>query len=172
LPTSLLSPSEYQKQASEFVSFPSRNWQEYLPLALMGEIGELFNVFKKQIRNQKLYKEKIMDESGDILWYMAILCKELNIDFQTPFNIAAEMPHRSMDEGESRRVMMYSAVTIDSRMNGPISAQDHMEWFVAPVLYHLLRLLALYELDINEVMGHNIKKLTERRDNDQIKEHA
>lgn len=56
----------------------------YLTLGLAGEAGEVANVVKKAIRDDEgAFTEarisQITDELGDVLWYMAMLARRLDI---------------------------------------------------------------------------------------------
>ena len=53
-------------------------------LGIGGESGELLNKMKKKIFHQKSIDVKeIEEEIGDVLWYLAILAYDLNLDFNT-----------------------------------------------------------------------------------------
>jgi NTP pyrophosphatase (non-canonical NTP hydrolase) len=50
---------------------------------LVTEAGEMMD----QVKRTKLYGKKVdtinlVEEAGDIMWYLAILCDDLNIDFE------------------------------------------------------------------------------------------
>lgn len=65
---------EYQQEALKTFK-GSDNFADnicYLDLGLSGELGELCNLFKKRYHNQNI-REKYLDESGDCLWYLAVL---------------------------------------------------------------------------------------------------
>lgn len=50
-------------------------------MGLNGEIGEVTDIIKKHLyQGHKLDTEHIQEELGDILWYLALLTNELNID--------------------------------------------------------------------------------------------
>ena len=51
-------------------------------LGISGESGELVDGFKKHlIYNKPVDVENLKEEAGDILWYMALLFREINVDF-------------------------------------------------------------------------------------------
>ena len=52
-------------------------------LGLAGESGECADIVKKHIfQGHELNKEKLKDELGDVLWYIAITAKGLGITLQ------------------------------------------------------------------------------------------
>ena len=61
----------------------------YPALGISGETGEVAELVKKWIRDEQSHnmsdirKEKIMMELGDILWYIANLCSDLDVSLDT-----------------------------------------------------------------------------------------
>jgi len=52
-----------------------------LALGLGGETGEVLDIIKKVMgHSQALNVDKIGEELGDVLWYVAMLCTHLNLD--------------------------------------------------------------------------------------------
>lgn len=52
-------------------------------LGLQGEVGEITETIKKHLfYNQKLDIENISEEVGDCLWYIAVICRHLNLDLE------------------------------------------------------------------------------------------
>ena len=72
--------SSYQKAASSTAIYPTQHAITYPALGLAGEAGEVANKVKKIIRDGKLDKAALKGEIGDCLWYIAALCRDLNID--------------------------------------------------------------------------------------------
>ena len=67
--------SDYQEDAYETALKQSRNIP-YLTLGLVGEAGEVANKIKKTLRGDGFLDiDAVMDELGDILWYVACLCE-------------------------------------------------------------------------------------------------
>lgn len=79
---------EYQKQARKTAIYPQLgNNLTYPTLGLCGESGEVAEKVKKVIRdnngivtNEKLHE--LEKELGDVLWYIANICCELDIEMQ------------------------------------------------------------------------------------------
>ena len=59
--------------------YPKRREKEYLMIGLMNEAGEVGGAFKKEIRDRVDNTELIIDEMGDVLWYLQRLCDVYNI---------------------------------------------------------------------------------------------
>ena len=72
--------SSYQRAASSTAIYPTQHAITYPALGLAGEAGEVANKVKKIIRDGKLDKAALKGEIGDCLWYIAALCRDLNID--------------------------------------------------------------------------------------------
>ncbi len=72
--------SSYQRAASNTAIYPTQHAITYPALGLAGEAGEVANKVKKVIRDGKLDKAALKGEIGDCLWYIAALCRDLNID--------------------------------------------------------------------------------------------
>lgn len=53
-------------------------------LGLCGETGEVSDHIKKHVfQGHELNKDKLVNELGDVCWYIAILAKSLNVDLET-----------------------------------------------------------------------------------------
>ena len=77
--------SEYQRQSRRTAEYPREAWLAYPALGLAGEAGEVAEHAKKTIRdNGGVVDEErrvaMSKELGDVLWYVAQLATELNLD--------------------------------------------------------------------------------------------
>lgn len=76
---------DYQKKSRKTAIYPNQGKNIIYPtLGFVGEAGELADKVKKIFRDDSgkikpEVKEAIVNEIGDVLWYMAQLCTELNI---------------------------------------------------------------------------------------------
>lgn len=78
---------EYQKQAITTAIYNGDKMLDvcHWALGLCGESGEIAEKLKKIIRDHggdpsKIDRDDIKKELGDVLWYIAVLAKELDID--------------------------------------------------------------------------------------------
>ena len=74
--------SSYQKAAAGTAIYPTQHAITYPALGLAGEAGEVANKVKKIIRDGKMDKPALVAEIGDCLWYIAALCRDLNVDME------------------------------------------------------------------------------------------
>ncbi len=71
---------EYQRAASVTAIYKAEHQVIYPALGLAAEAGEVANKVKKILRDGDFDRYAIADEVGDCLWYIAALCRDLNVD--------------------------------------------------------------------------------------------
>jgi|TARA_R110000851_G_scaffold62579_1_gene143419 NTP pyrophosphatase (non-canonical NTP hydrolase) len=80
-----ITPDLYERLAGNTAIFPKEKALEYLALGLTSEAGEVAGKVKKLIRDGEdkegfeLKKIAISHEIGDVLWYCAMLAKEVGV---------------------------------------------------------------------------------------------
>ena len=77
--------SEYQRLSRRTAEYPREAWLAYPALGLAGEAGEVAEHAKKAIRDDGgalsgERREAMAKELGDVLWYVAQLASELDLD--------------------------------------------------------------------------------------------
>lgn len=81
--------NEYQKEAMESLN-PSLNNDEVLlngVMGLCGESGEVIDILKKHLsQGHELNKDKMIEELGDVAWYLAETAYALGVDLDTVLN--------------------------------------------------------------------------------------
>jgi hypothetical protein len=88
--------NEFQKNAFGTAVYPGQGTTkgiEYTLFGALGEVGELANKYKKILRsehNPYNYREALMDEAMDGVWYLMAFLKELGYTFEEggQFNLA------------------------------------------------------------------------------------
>ena len=77
--------SEYQRLSRRTAEYPREAWLAYPALGLAGEAGKVAEHAKKAIRDDagavsSQRREQMAKELGDVLWYVAQLASELELD--------------------------------------------------------------------------------------------
>ncbi len=77
--------SEYQSASRRTAEYPREAWLSYPALGLSGEAGEVAEHAKKAIRDDggeisAERRAKMSAELGDVLWYVAQLASELDLE--------------------------------------------------------------------------------------------
>lgn len=57
----------------------------YWSLALSGEVGELCNLVKKEVRDRVSLKAQISEEMADILIYLCMMANSLGVDLEREY---------------------------------------------------------------------------------------
>ena len=70
----------YQKAAAKTAIYKAEHSILYPALGLAGEAGEVANKVKKMLRDGNFDRQAIAAEVGDVLWYIAALSRDLNLD--------------------------------------------------------------------------------------------
>jgi len=79
---------DYQTQASKTAIYNDADVIIYPALGLFSEAGEVAGKVKKVLRDKNghfdpIERDKIADEVGDVLWYIAALCTDLGVGMET-----------------------------------------------------------------------------------------
>jgi len=91
---------DYQTQASKTAIYNDADIIIYPALGMLSEAGEVAGKIKKVLRDKNgnfdpVEREKIAEEVGDVLWYLAALCTDLDIGMET-------IARRNLDKLNSR----------------------------------------------------------------------
>lgn len=87
--------SEYQRLSRRTAEYPRAAWLAYPALGLAGEAGEVAEHAKKAIRDDggSVSEERrtaMAKELGDVLWYVAHIASELDLDLDAIANANLE----------------------------------------------------------------------------------
>ena len=79
--------NEYQERIKPTELWPKTMGPSYPIIGLSGEVGEVANEIKKMYRDdcgELTYKrkQKIIEEMGDVLWYLASLASSLHLELE------------------------------------------------------------------------------------------
>jgi len=97
----MLTFKEYQDQSKATDQRPKEKKEIHhylIPLlGLFGEIGSVAAEYKKRLRDKQSYvgyREKLSEELGDVLWYIATIANDMNLSLET---IAQKNLQKSLD---------------------------------------------------------------------------
>lgn len=74
--------NDYQRAAAGTAIYSPKHAVIYPALGLAAEAGEVANKVKKILRDGTFDRDAIADEVGDCLWYIAVLCRDLNVNLK------------------------------------------------------------------------------------------
>ena len=103
--TQVITPDLYEQLAGETAIFPEHKALEYLALGLTSEAGEVAGKVKKLIRDGEdkegfeLKKIAIASEVGDVLWYCAMMAKEVGVPLNTIMRDNLDKLHSRKERG-------------------------------------------------------------------------
>jgi len=98
---------EYQMRAEETAIYPDNYAILYPTLGLAGEAGEVADKVKKIYRDgepELFYKNHIAKELGDVLWYVAVLARDLGYSLEE----IAYMNLRKLEDRKNRNKLQGS----------------------------------------------------------------
>jgi len=70
---------EYQRQAVTTAIYKTEHKVTYPAMGLANEAGEVLGKVKKIMRDGVYNRDDIAKEVGDVLWYAAALCRDLDV---------------------------------------------------------------------------------------------
>ena len=85
----VITPDLYENLAGQTAIFPKEKALEYLALGMTSEAGEVAGKVKKLIRDGddvegfEMKKIAIASEIGDVIWYCAMMAKEVGVPLNT-----------------------------------------------------------------------------------------
>ena len=74
--------NEYQKLAARTINpkLSKMQTEHHAVLGLNSEAGEVAALYQKELQGHTIHKEDVMKELGDVLWMIAELCTNYDID--------------------------------------------------------------------------------------------
>lgn len=88
--------NEYQANAAKTAIYKAEHQVIYPAMGLVNEAGEVVGKVKKILRDGKFDRDDIADEIGDVMWYMAALCRDLNVNM-------SDVAQRNLDKLKDRQ---------------------------------------------------------------------
>lgn len=170
---------QYQASLEQFIQYPDEAQVIYPIIGLAGEVGELFNKFKKVIRGDKLREEfeaALLSELGDVMWYATAICYDLgfSVDLVAPKEYLDGIDGGLLTEIEPLagvEDLLFELLDHANSLVKLIYAND-FEDFVKPlrgVLQCVHGITKHFSTSIDDICEANVNKLTARLEAGTIK---
>ena len=165
--------AEYEKEAKSTDLGKDKNEIHFAFIGLMGEIGELLTIFKKDVRGDIGNNKTVCTELGDILWYFLKICRKRNIKFHELVKCKKnECIDVIIEKFEDERKLVFintSQFSIDiSVLVGTLATalQNDNKIKIKNTLYKILVLIVTascrYQLSLSQIAIFNIDKIKDR----------
>lgn len=80
---------EYEMFARTTAIYPREYAITYPALGLCGEAGEVAEKIKKRVRDGNFDPDALHKEIGDVLWYLAALCRDISEEYGSEYSLSA-----------------------------------------------------------------------------------
>ena len=107
----LLTVADYAAKAARTDKLKARQGLTFPLLGLFGEAGSLLSEAKKKLRDKSSYlgyAEAVAEELGDVLWYLAAVCRRAGFGLH---DIAAEASGKALDPSLTFHALQPGSVT-------------------------------------------------------------
>ena len=154
--------NEYQDTARKTAVYPEGTRVAYPAIGLIGELGELCDSLEVGSR------EDIRGEIGDVLWYVANLCCDLDmaltdcldLDYQASFDILPRLNPNVIKIGSVGRLMEATKKYI---RDGNESKRETIRAYLGLILRHLQAVCLAQMTTLNDIARENLDKLLSRK---------
>ena len=141
-------------------------------LGLIGETGEIVDIYKKwkyqSVPGTQLPREKVLEELGDVLWYLAELAAGMNLMFSEIarggfVDYDDKVRRRSNRKQDLRRVVLgISAQAAEIREHADRKRFDRVEASTRKMIAGMATLAYMCGSTLQDTAAENIKKLENR----------
>jgi NTP pyrophosphatase (non-canonical NTP hydrolase) len=183
--------NNYQEKALSTAKYPNVGKNLIYPALGLGEVGEIQNKVKKVFRDdngvlQKDRRDSLIDELGDLFWYIAVNAFELKLKMGDLINnddasdaqrmIRETMSYKTNALAEASlelgcNVGDYQYLVLDLTQGGSTESffMEEARESLAELLSTALALVSVLDADADTVLSKNIDKLQDRLKREVIK---
>lgn len=116
--------SEYQRKAfsTSTIDWATPKGRQVAVLGVLGELGSLATVMKKQIRDGSVYtgaQSDLIEECGDVLWYLAAIATHYGVDLDRAVASRLSLPTAAGENGH-----LWSLIEAVMRLNSIVAADN------------------------------------------------
>lgn len=116
--------SEYQRKAfsTSTIDWATAKGRQVAILGVLGELGSLATVMKKQIRDGTVYtgaQSDLIEECGDVLWYLAAIATHYGVDLGRAVASRLSLPTAAGENGH-----LWSLIEAVMHLNSIVAADN------------------------------------------------
>ncbi len=175
---------QYQKEAlkvlNEQIAKSKKEQARYCCMGMLEESGEIVSelrkaFFKGNFHEKNIDKEAVTSECGDLLWYMALMCEESEIDIE---QIDAEVVPKTGEE--DREELISKGIMLGKRTGRTVQRylqyhrgeipQSALERSLRKQYRSMKKLLRELNITIDNVIENNLQKIRHRYECDREEE--
>jgi NTP pyrophosphatase (non-canonical NTP hydrolase) len=158
--------SEYQRKAfsTSAIDWATAKGRQVAILGVLGELGSVASVMKKQIRDGSGYtgaKDDLIEECGDVLWYLAAIATHYGLDLS---RAVASAPFPEPAAGENGH--LWSLIEAVMHLNSVVAADNeffavdgaNLEEPLGETTQMVLHAIEREGLVLSEVLEENLRK--------------
>ncbi|WP_061236509.1 hypothetical protein [Leptospira santarosai] len=157
--------SEYVPLVKETDKFARKaNHIELLLIGLFGEAGGILSElkkFKRDNRVQEEYKEKLIEEIGDFLWYFTRI---VTIKYPNVLKVLYDLPEQHLkNQGENFDIFLRFGNQVGDGIAIIKSKKEHeIKNSLVAIFTELLKVTLISNVSLSDAMEYNIKKIFSR----------
>ncbi len=158
--------SEFQRKAfsTSAIDWNTAKGRQVAILGVLGELGSVASVMKKQIRDGSGYtgaKDDLIEECGDVLWYLAAIATHYELDLS---RAVAGAPFKEPAAGENGH--LWSLIEAVMHLNSIVAADDeyfavdgaNLEDPLGETTQMVLHAIGREGLVLSQVLEENLRK--------------
>ncbi len=160
--------NEYHKQAMRTSPRDGHDKLDNGMLGLIGETGELADLYKKYIYQSRagaeIPAERFADELGDVLWYLAEIADGMEKNLADVVGADFDCLEESAKKGNKRRSLRSNIIDMceTAMLIEKTTDFDRVWIYMHLMLEHAAMLALKLDLPLTEIAARNIEKLKKR----------
>ena len=97
----ILTANEYQRlsRRTQNTELNTEDKRRHALFGLCSEVGEIHSIFQHEYQGATVDKEKVINESGDLMWFLSELLDTYNVDLEEVLVYNIEKLRRRYPEG-------------------------------------------------------------------------
>lgn len=130
-------------------------------MGMIGEAGEIMDIMKKrefQGMDEELAREKIIDELGDVVWYVVEFCRGARIDFAATVIDASCNSEQGAGQPEPSIFRLCASVSKIPFLRGALEYKIQ----ITEVMTIIIGICHRVDVELMTIMKRNIAKLRQR----------